>query len=81
MFCLLFMFKVTPSCTAVYVDGSETKGSVNATVLINFGNEDSPLGIAQFTVWYPEFPVEVWLSDRVLNAIKSWRVPIVRRKR
>ncbi|VDP07033.1 unnamed protein product [Soboliphyme baturini] len=62
---------VTPSCTAVYVDGSEVRGSINATIHVEYGDLKS---LSHFTVWYPEFPVEIYLDDPVLHAIKGWRV-------
>lgn len=30
--------KVSPSCSSVYIDGSEIRGSFNATILIKYGN-------------------------------------------
>lgn len=32
-------------------------------------------GLARFTVWMPEFPLEVTVSDSRLSQIKAWKVP------
>ncbi|XP_051175131.1 transmembrane protein 132E isoform X2 [Leptopilina boulardi] len=66
------VLKVSSSCSSVYVDGSEIRGSSNASVLVKYGTYT---GLARFTVWMPEFPLEVTVSDSRLNQIKSWKVP------
>ncbi|XP_033220713.1 transmembrane protein 132E [Belonocnema kinseyi] len=66
------VLKVSSSCSSVYVDGSEIRGSSNASVLVKYGTYT---GLARFTVWMPEFPLEVSVSDARLNQIKSWKVP------
>ncbi|CAG7825274.1 unnamed protein product [Allacma fusca] len=66
------VLKVSSSCTSVYVDGSEIRGSTNATIGIKYGTYE---GTAQFIVWMPEFPLDIQLSDSKLSQIKGWRVP------
>lgn len=66
------MLQVSSSCSSVYVDGSEIRGSSNASVLVKYGTYT---GLARFTVWMPEFPLEVSVGDTRLNQIKSWKVP------
>jgi len=56
----------------VYVDGSEIRGSSNASVLVKYGTYT---GLARFTVWMPELPLEVSVADTRLNQIKGWKVP------
>lgn len=68
----LFPFQVSSSCSSVYVDGSEIRGSSNASVLVKYGTYT---GLARFTVWMPEFPLEVTVSDSRLSQVKGWRVP------
>ncbi|KAJ8932719.1 hypothetical protein NQ314_014414, partial [Rhamnusium bicolor] len=63
---------VSSSCGSVYVDGSEARGSVNGSVLVKYGTYT---GLAQFTVWMPEFPLELSVADTRLSQLKSWRVP------
>lgn len=71
--CFVAVFsQVSSSCTSVYVDGSEIRGSTNATIIIKYGTYE---GNAEFTVWMPEFPLDIQLSDSRLNQIKGWRVP------
>ena len=54
------------------MDGSEIRGSSNASVLVKYGTYT---GLARFTVWMPEFPLEVSVTDTRLNQIKGWKVP------
>lgn len=56
----------------MYVDGSEIRGSSNASVLVKYGTYT---GLARFTVWMPEFPLEVTVGDTRLSQIKGWKVP------
>ncbi|XP_044592113.1 transmembrane protein 132E isoform X3 [Cotesia glomerata] len=66
------VLKVSSSCSSVYVDGSEIRGSSNASVLVKYGTYT---GLARFTVWMPEFPLEVTVTDARLSQIKGWKVP------
>ncbi|XP_057335778.1 transmembrane protein 132E isoform X1 [Microplitis mediator] len=66
------VLKVSSSCSSVYVDGSEIRGSSNASVLVKYGTYT---GLARFTVWMPEFPLEVTVTDSRLSQIKGWKVP------
>lgn len=56
----------------MYVDGSEIRGSSNASVLVKYGTYT---GLAKFTVWMPEFPLEVNVADSRLSQVKGWKVP------
>ncbi|GLH03410.1 Uncharacterized protein GBIM_09319 [Gryllus bimaculatus] len=66
------VLKVSSSCSSVYVDGSEQRGSSNASVLVKYGTYT---GLARFTVWMPEFPLEVHVADFRLSQVKGWKVP------
>ncbi|KAL3270215.1 hypothetical protein HHI36_009271 [Cryptolaemus montrouzieri] len=66
------VLKVSSSCSSVYVDGSEARGSVNGSVLVKYGTYT---GLARFTVWMPEFALDLQVADFRLSQIKSWRVP------
>lgn len=66
------VLKVSPSCTSVYLDGSEVRGSQNATVLVKYGTYT---GQAAFLVWMPELPLDLRLSDTKLSQIRAWRTP------
>ncbi|XP_046389656.1 uncharacterized protein LOC124158549 isoform X2 [Ischnura elegans] len=65
------VLKVSSSCSSVYVDGTELRGSTNATVVVAYGTH---VGVARFTVWVPEMPLEVAVADPRLSQIKGWRV-------
>lgn len=67
----LYTLQVSSSCSSVYVDGTEARGSVNGSVLVKYGTYT---GLAQFTVWMPEFPLEITVPDVRLSQIKSWKV-------
>uniref|UniRef100_A0A182K5L3 Transmembrane protein 132C n=1 Tax=Anopheles christyi TaxID=43041 RepID=A0A182K5L3_9DIPT len=66
------VIKVSSSCSSVYVDGSEVRGSSNASILVKYGTYG---GLARFTVWMPEFPLEVSVADFRLSQIKGWKIP------
>lgn len=66
------VIKVSSSCSSVYVDGSEVRGSSNASILVKYGTYT---GVARFTVWMPEFPLEVSVADFRLSQIKGWKIP------
>ncbi|OAD60987.1 hypothetical protein WN48_01054 [Eufriesea mexicana] len=66
------VLKVSSSCSSVYVDGTEIRGSSNASVLVKYGTYT---GLAKFTVWMPEFPLEMTVGDTRLSQIKGWKIP------
>ncbi|KAL5274878.1 TMEM132E family protein [Megaselia abdita] len=66
------VIKVSSSCSSVYVDGSEIRGSSNASIVVKYGTYT---GMAKFIVWMPEFPLEVGVADFRLSQIKGWRIP------
>lgn len=66
------VIKVSSSCSSVYVDGSEIRGSSNASIIVKYGTY---IGVAKFIVWMPEFPLEIGVADFRLSQIKGWRIP------
>lgn len=66
------VIKVSSSCSSVYVDGSEARGSSNASIVVRYGTY---VGLAKFIVWMPEFPLEVAVADFRLSQIKGWKIP------
>ena len=54
------------------MDGSEIRGSHNATVIAQYGDKT---GNAAFTVWMPEIPLMVYFDDAKLSQIRGWRAP------
>ncbi|XP_054719094.1 transmembrane protein 132E-like [Uloborus diversus] len=70
------ILKVSPSCTLVYLDGSEIRGSQNASVLVKYG---SYTGQTHFLVWMPELPLTIRISDTKLSQVKGWRTPHLQR--
>ena len=63
---LKWKFKVTSSCTSVYVDGSESRGATKAEVIVKYG---TLTGSAPFTVWFPVIPLNVQLDDTKLSQV------------
>lgn len=68
---------MSTSCSSVYVDGTETEGSSNASIVIKYGSNS---GLARFTVWMPEYPLEVAVTDFRLSQIKGWKIPVDAKK-
>uniref|UniRef100_A0A3Q2VVA3 Transmembrane protein 132E n=1 Tax=Haplochromis burtoni TaxID=8153 RepID=A0A3Q2VVA3_HAPBU len=66
--------KVSMNCDYVFVNGKETRGSMNARVIFSYEHLSAPL---ELTVWVPKLPLQVELSDNNLSFIKGWRVPIL----
>uniref|UniRef100_A0A667X043 Transmembrane protein 132E n=1 Tax=Myripristis murdjan TaxID=586833 RepID=A0A667X043_9TELE len=66
--------KVSMNCDYVFVNGKETRGSMNARVIFSYEHLSAPL---ELTVWVPKLPLQVQLSDSNLSFIKGWRVPIL----
>ncbi|XP_008330994.1 transmembrane protein 132E isoform X3 [Cynoglossus semilaevis] len=66
--------KVSMNCDYVFVNGKETRGSMNARVIFSYEHLSTPL---ELTVWVPKLPLQVELSDYNLSFIKGWRVPIL----
>lgn len=54
------------------MDGSEVRGSHNATVIARYGERP---GVASFTVWMPELPLTVHVGDTKLSQVRGWRAP------
>ena len=71
---LFILIQVTASCTSVYVDGSESRGALNAEINIKYGSSQY-ITKAIFTVWMPETPLNIELADTRLSQIKGWKVP------
>ena len=63
---------MSSSCTSVYLDGSEVRGSTNATFTARYGNVESTSSV---TVWVPELPLDIQVEDVKLNAVHGWKVP------
>ncbi|TRY85209.1 hypothetical protein DNTS_009254, partial [Danionella cerebrum] len=66
--------KVSMNCDYVFVNGKETRGSMNARVIFSYEHLSAPL---ELTVWVPKLPLKLELSDYRLSLIKGWRVPIL----
>ena len=54
------------------MDGSETRGALNAEVKVKYGTFS---GQGFFTIWMAEIPLVVEIPDTKLSQIKSWKVP------
>ncbi|VDO86775.1 unnamed protein product [Heligmosomoides polygyrus] len=67
------VLKTSPTCTSVYVDGSELRGMQNVKIHVHFEKWTTFIG---FTVWYPRLPISLWLRDPVLNSISGWPITV-----
>ncbi|KAL4223587.1 hypothetical protein ACF0H5_017057 [Mactra antiquata] len=66
------VLKVASDCTSVYVDGAESRGSHNVTIIAKYGQTTAFIDV---TVWVPEERLDIELSDTKLSRVKNWRVP------
>ncbi|CAL2037008.1 unnamed protein product [Caenorhabditis brenneri] len=63
--------KVSPTCSSVYLDGSESNGSSDAQVYAHFLRHTTAFS---FRVWFPKLPLKIWTSSSTLSTIKNWKV-------
>ena len=61
-----------PDCSMIYLDGNETRGSHNVTVIAKTGIYTAFLFLR---VWVPESRLDLQLSDNKLSQIRGWKVP------
>ncbi|XP_032803105.1 transmembrane protein 132C [Petromyzon marinus] len=66
------VLKVSAGCEYAYVNGKERQGSTRARVHVSYEHMRASLDL---TVWMPKLPLQIQISDTVLNPIKNWRVP------
>ncbi|CAJ0599189.1 unnamed protein product [Cylicocyclus nassatus] len=67
------VLKTSPTCTSVYVDGSELRGMQNMKIHVHFEKWTTYIA---YTVWYPRLPITLWLRDSVLNSISGWPITV-----
>uniref|UniRef100_A0A0K0E889 TMEM132 domain-containing protein n=1 Tax=Strongyloides stercoralis TaxID=6248 RepID=A0A0K0E889_STRER len=67
------ILKTSPSCGMIYVDGSESRGSNDIIITAKYHNIYNK---ANFIVWYPKFPLKIWIEDDILNSIQDWSVAV-----
>uniref|UniRef100_A0AAY4CV24 Transmembrane protein 132C n=1 Tax=Denticeps clupeoides TaxID=299321 RepID=A0AAY4CV24_9TELE len=65
--------KVSDRCDYVYVNGKEQKGRVRTLVNFTYSYLSAQL---EMSVWIPQLPLQIELSDSELSQIKGWRIPI-----
>ncbi|KHN74376.1 Transmembrane protein [Toxocara canis] len=67
------VLKTSPTCSSVYVDGSELRGMAKIKVHVHY---EAWTTSVELTVWYPKLPITVWISDPVLNAVRDWQIAV-----
>lgn len=72
------VLKVAPDCSYIYVNGSESRGSHNVTIITKSGQHTA---FTNVKVWIPMNPLDIQVSDSKLSRIRSWKVGSVRSKR
>ncbi|KAL4609235.1 Transmembrane protein 132C-like [Arapaima gigas] len=65
--------KVSERCDYVYVNGKETRGQVRMQVNFTYSYLSAQL---EMSVWMPQLPLQIQVSDAELSQIKGWRVPV-----
>lgn len=69
--CVCGVLKVSESCGFVFLDGSESRGSSSASIIVKYGRHAR---FIQFRVWIPELPLDVEVSDARLGRFIGWQV-------
>ncbi|CEF64829.1 Hypothetical protein SRAE_1000308200 [Strongyloides ratti] len=67
------ILKTSPSCAMIYVDGSESRGSSDIIITAKYYDISNKIN---FIVWYPKFPLKIWIEDDILNSIQDWSVAV-----
>ncbi|CAL1535412.1 unnamed protein product [Lymnaea stagnalis] len=62
--------QVSNSCDLIFLDGSETRGDKNVTILVRTADHVAQLGVR---VWVPEPRLDIQLSDSKLSQIRGWK--------
>ena len=63
--------KVYKNCSDVYVDGTETSGSEEALILIQFFDLNVNVSVQ---VWFPRIPLSLTVEQNELGAVIGWLV-------
>ncbi|CAH1801046.1 unnamed protein product [Owenia fusiformis] len=66
------VLKVDQSCRHIFLDGTETMGASNVSVIAKYHGHTHFL---RFKVWMPEFPLQIEISDSKLSQVKGWKSP------
>ncbi|XP_051960571.1 transmembrane protein 132D-like [Xyrauchen texanus] len=67
------ILKVSERCDYVYVNGKETHGRVRMMVNFTYSYLSTQLEVS---VWMPQLPLQIEISNPELSQIKGWRVPV-----
>ena len=59
-------------CSHMFLDGTELTGSTNVTITVRHGDLSRAVTLS---VWVPEIPLGVDVSDSKLSQIKAWKAP------
>ncbi|XP_034025650.1 transmembrane protein 132C [Thalassophryne amazonica] len=65
--------KVSDRCDYVFVNGKEMKGKMKMMVNFTYSYLSAQL---ELSVWIPQLPLQIEVSDTELSQIKGWRVPV-----
>ena len=65
-------------CKSVFLDGNETRGSENVTIVMRVGGHASQL---RLRVWVPDNQLDIEMSDTKLSRIRGWSIPTKTQRR
>ena len=65
------MLQVAKDCRSVFLDGNETRGSENVTIVVRVGGHATQFHLR---VWVPDNRLDIEMSDTKLSRIRSWSV-------
>lgn len=66
------VLRVAKDCKSVFLDGNETRGSDNVTIVVRVGGHTTQLPLR---VWVPESRLDLEMSDTKLSRIRGWSIP------
>ena len=73
---------VTPSCTEIYLNGSELRGAENIRITLDATTIDGDFIVSSnafpvelvYHVWFPDLPVSLSVMDANLSPVEGWMV-------
>lgn len=66
------VLRVAKDCRTVYLDGNETRGSENVTIVVRVGGHTTQVPLR---VWVTDHRLDVELSDTKLSRVRGWSIP------
>ena len=72
------VLQVSKDCRTVFVDGNETRGAENVSIVVRVGGHTTYLPVQ---VWVTDDRVDIEMTDTKLSRIRNWSVPSTSQRR